>query len=96
MGAVWDIGSSLESDRPVCGSSLTQDDEDEEEGGHAGGDVEHDADVVGQHVHVVHIGHQDGGHQEPDGDTELRRARHHFNNMARFRDSYDSTTFTQR
>lgn len=52
-------------------TDLTNDDEDEEQGGHACRDVKHGSDVVSQLVHVIHIGHQDGRHQEPDGDTQL-------------------------
>ena len=52
----------------VC---LTDDDQDEEEGGHAGRDVEHVADVPGQLVHVLHVGNQDGREQETDGDAQL-------------------------
>lgn len=55
------------SSRPT----LTEDHEDEEQGGHARRDVEHDADVIRQLVHVVHVGHQDGGDEEPDGDAQL-------------------------
>lgn len=50
---------------------LTTNHKDEEKGGHPRRDVEHDADVMGQLVHVVHVGHQDGGDEEADGDAEL-------------------------
>lgn len=51
--------------------TLTKNHKDEEKGGHPRRDVEHDADVMGELVHVVHIGHQDGGDEEADGDAEL-------------------------
>lgn len=52
-------------------TDLTNDYEDEEQGGNACRDVKHGSDVVSQLVHVIHIGHQDGRHQEPDGDAQL-------------------------
>lgn len=57
-------------------TQLTDDHEDEEEGSHSGCDVEHDADVMRQLLHVVHVGHQDGRHKEPDGNTQLRNNQH--------------------
>lgn len=51
--------------------TLTENHKNEEEGGHPRRDVEHDTDVMGELVHVVHVGHQDGGDEEPDGDAEL-------------------------
>lgn len=51
--------------------SLTKNHKDEEQGGHPRRDVEHDADVMRELLHVVHVGHQDGGDEEPDGDAEL-------------------------
>lgn len=53
-------------------SSLTDDHEDEDDGGRSGADVEHESDVVRQLVDVVHVGHEDGWEQEADGDAHLR------------------------
>lgn len=52
-------------------TSLTKDNQDEEHGGHGRRDVEHDADVMSQLIHVVHVRHQDGRHQETDGNAQL-------------------------
>lgn len=52
-------------------SHLTNDHEDEDEGGHSCADVEHDSNVARQLLHIVHIRHQDGWEQEPNGDTQL-------------------------
>lgn len=52
--------------------SLTKDNQDEEQGGHARRDEEHVSDVVRQLLLVVHVGHQYGRHQEPDGDAQLQ------------------------
>lgn len=60
-------------------ATLTENHEDEEQGGHPRRDVEHDADVTGELVHVVHVGHQDGGDEEPDGDAELEDSVEHMN-----------------
>lgn len=54
-------------------TDLTKDNKDEEECRHSCCDVEHNADVVSQLIHVVHIRHQDRRHEEPNGDTQLRR-----------------------
>lgn len=64
-------GEKREPNQPVCDLGLTENHKDEEHGGHRRRDVEHDADVTRELVHVVHIGHQDGGDEEPDGDAEL-------------------------
>lgn len=51
--------------------TLTKNHKDEEQGGHPRRDVEHDADVMRELVHVVHVGYQDGGDEEPNSDAEL-------------------------
>lgn len=50
---------------------LTDDDEDEYEGGHSSTDVEHESDVVRQLIDIVHIRHKDGWDEEPNGNTHL-------------------------
>lgn len=52
-------------------SHLTDDHEDEDEGGHSRTDVEHDSDVGRQLLHIIHIGHEDGWEQEAHGDSQL-------------------------
>lgn len=65
-------GSSYSFYEPVGGNSrLTNDHEDEEDGGRSRTDVEHDSDVVRQLVQIVHVRHEDGREQEPNGDTHL-------------------------
>lgn len=59
--------------------TLTKNHKDEEKGGHPRRDVEHDADVTGELVHVVHVGHQDGGDEEADGDAELEEEENKLN-----------------
>lgn len=53
------------------------DHKDEEERGHSCCDVEHNADVVSQLVHVFHIRHQHGRHQESNGNTQLENKNTH-------------------
>lgn len=55
---------------------LTHNDEDKQDGGHPRSDVEHDSDVVGQLVHVVHIRNKNGWEQEPDGTAQLQSQEH--------------------
>lgn len=50
---------------------LTNDHQDKNECGHSSSDVEHNADVVCQLIHIVHIGHQDGWQQEANGNAHL-------------------------
>lgn len=54
---------------------LTHNDEDKHEGGHPRGDVEHDSDVVGQLVRVVHIRHENGWKHKPYGTAQLQQSR---------------------
>lgn len=71
MVDIFLIKKKLHPPAPNYVTDLTNDNEDEEQGGHACRDVKHCSDVVSQLVHVFHIGHQHGRHQEPDGDTQL-------------------------
>lgn len=71
MVDIFLIKKNFSPSPPNSVTDLTNDNEDEEQGGHACRDVKHRSDVVSQLVHVFHIGHQDGRHQEPDGDTQL-------------------------
>lgn len=58
--------------------SLTKDNKDEEQGGHSRCDVKHNSDVMSQHVDVVHVRHQNGRHEETNGDTQLQDNKHLF------------------
>lgn len=52
--------------------SLTDDHEEEEDGGQSSADVQQDSDVLRQLVDVVHVGHQHRRDQEAQGDAQLR------------------------
>lgn len=56
----------------VCEEKLTNEHKRKDDGGHACANIEHDSDVTRQLVHIVHIGHKDGWHQEADGNTQLQ------------------------
>lgn len=54
---------------------LTRNHEDEDGGGHARVDVEHESEVVRQLHQVVDVGHKHGGDEEADGTTQLQQTR---------------------
>lgn len=51
---------------------LTKHDQQKDEAGHSGCDVEHDADVLGQFIHVIHVGHKNRRDQETNGNAKLK------------------------
>lgn len=57
---------------PICKGNLTKNNKDEEWGSHSCCDVKHNADVMSQLVHVVHIRYKDRRHKEPNGNTQLQ------------------------
>lgn len=73
-------------------SHLTDDHQDKDEGGHSRADVEHDSDVVCQLSHIVHIRHEDGWDQEPNGNAQLEvRGTRLKNDSAPLADDYTHT-----
>lgn len=60
----------------MCFIHLTKDDEDEEDCRHSCCNVEHDADVASQLIHVGYIRHQNGRYEKPDGNTQLYGNKH--------------------
>lgn len=69
----WVKSSRTEGGKVNSPQRLTDDHEDEDNGGHSSADVEHDPDVVRQLIYVLHIGHENGRDQEPNGNAQLQR-----------------------
>lgn len=73
MNTYFDITASpVDSTGPEkVKNPLTNDDEDEDDGGHSCSDVEHGFDMARQLSHIVHVGHKHGWNQEPNGNAHL-------------------------